>query len=484
MKGFESLIAWLQKPFGIDLFESVSGKSLAVFRIGFGVVMFYELMNQRLYFLNDLLYSKYFITYDLFPWVRPLSIPVMEFLEGLGVVASLFVIIGFKFRIAQTIVALIWTYGFLMDQGHYNNHYYLYSMVSTVMIFTGAHRNFSLDAIIDSGNSPTTVFKVEYLIIQLQVFVLYFYGSVAKMNADWLAGYPMKNWLTSGIERFPSWYADFVTSEFGVLFYSWGGMLFDLVIGFFLFHKKLRYWALPAIFFFHVSNHFFWNIGTFPWFSILITFMFFDPDWPEKVEKKLGLNSTGQIKSVPLSIGLNTRKVVAVCFTIYVAIQALAPLRQFYYKGDPGWHGYAQHFSWRMMLVDMVSGVQFKIKDAGEEEFESVSMEDYITFRQFRKSARIPSSFLDFAHFLRDEMIKHGATDPVVKMKIYKSFNGRPYALLNDTTINYAKVEKTYFTVPDWIQPGNEHEAPGQLWNEGMFVEDAHTFDRRQLSRH
>jgi uncharacterized membrane protein YphA (DoxX/SURF4 family) len=466
-----AILSWLQNPFGINLFQEVSGKSLAVFRIGFGLVMLYELMNMRLYILNDLLASSYFITYDLFPWVRPFPMPVMEFFAAISVMASLFVIIGFKFRVAQSIVAFVWTYAFLMDQGHYNNHYYLYSIVSFVLIFSGANRNYSLDAKLGPKQWSTAVFRVEYLIIQLQVFVVYFFGAVAKMNGDWLAGWPMKLWLSTGIEQFPTWYGDFVTSNFGVMFYSWGGMLFDFSIGFVLFHKKLRYWALPALVFFHVSNHFFWNIGTFPWFSILVTFMYFEPDWPQIVLSKMGFSRIG-------NLGLSARKAtnrkrnwVAIFFTLYIAIQFLAPFRQFIYQGSPGWHGYAQHFAWRMMLVDMVSGVQFRIKDTGDSEFVNVRMEDYITFRQFRKSARIPSSFLDFAHFLGDEMIKGGAKEPVVKMEIYKSFNGRPYALLNDTTVNYARVEETYFSVPNWIQPGNESEEPGQLWEENLFTE-------------
>ena len=462
----QTIISWLQKPFGIDLFQEVSGKSLAFFRIAFGIVMFYELMNMRLYVLNDLLTAEYFITYDLFPWVRPFSLPIMEFFAAFSVVASLFVIVGYKYRIAQSIVAFVWTYAFLLDQGHYNNHYYLYSVVSIYLIFTGANRNYSFDAALNPQKRSSAVFRVEYLIIQLQVFVVYFYGSVAKMNADWLAGWPMRLWLSTGIEEFPDWYADFVTSNFGVLFYSWGGMLFDFFIGFMLFHKRLRYWALPALVFFHVSNHFFWNIGTFPWFSIMVTFIFFPPNWPDKVLSKFGWEF--DVNKIELSRTASSAKRgwVTTLFTIYIAFQFLAPLRQFVYRGSPGWHGYAQHFAWRMMLVDMVSGVQFRIKDVGDSEFLNVSMEDYISFRQFRKSARIPSSFLDFAHFLRDEMIKGGAKDPIVKMEIYKSFNGRPYMLLNDTALNYATVEETYFSVPDWIQPGNEDEEPGQLWKD------------------
>ena len=462
---------WLQAPFGVDLFKPVSGKSLAVFRIGFGFVMLYELLNIRLYLLNDLLQSKYFITYDLFPWVVPFPNSVIDVISAVAIIANFFVIVGFQYRIAQAIVSVFWIYCFLLDLGHYNNHYYLYSILGLVLIVSGSNRNYSLDRILSREPMSTSVFRWEYLIVQLQVFTLYFYGAVAKMNADWLAGWPMRNWLTTGIEEFPTWYADFVTSEFGVLFYSYGGLLFDLSIGFFLFHRTLRYWALPFVIFFHVSNHFFWNIGTFPWFSILITFMFFDPDWPEKIERMFFGKGRSVGPTAALGISPSMRKVIALFFSVYLAVQFIAPLRQFIYRGDPGWHGYGQHFSWRMMLVDMVSGVQFKIKDAGDEHFESVSMEDYITFRQFRKSARIPASFLDFAHFLRDEMKKGGAVDPVVRMKVFKSFNGRPYALLNDTTVNYAKVEKSYFSVPAWILPGNEDEAPGQIWMDQNFAE-------------
>jgi gentisate 1,2-dioxygenase len=61
-------------------------------------------------------------------------------------------------------------------------------------------------------------------------------------------------------------------------------------------------------------------------------------------------------------------------------------------------------------------------------------------------------------------MIIGGAQNPVIQMEIYKSFNGRPYALLTDTTVNYSNVEKTYFSVPNWIELGNKDDQPGYLW--------------------
>lgn len=461
-----SKIAWFHKPFGVDLFQEVSGKGLAIFRIGFGLVMLYEMINMRAYVLRDLLASKFFLRYDLFEWIEPLPEPAMNVFLTLGGLATLFVILGYKFRYAQLLVALSWTYIFLLDRGHYNNHYYLYSMVNFVMVFSGAARNYSIDSILSSDSSSRNVHFWQYLLIRLQVFVLYFYGAVAKINSDWLKGWPVRKWLTEDVGKFPDWYASFVTSEIGVYFYAYGGIVFDLLVGFALLHKRWRYWSIPVIVFFHVSNHFFWNIGTFPWFSIMVTSIFFDPDWPQKFGKWLGVSVGKVVDSSPVIMGKSKKNLIAFVFAIYMLIQIIAPLRQFIYAGNPGWHGYGHFFSWRMMLVDTVSGIMVRVKDEGDEEFVQVAMEDYISFRQFRKSARVPASFLDFAHFIRDEMKKGGAKNPVIQMKIYKSFNGRPYALLTDTTVNYANIEETYFSVPDWIEPGNEAEEPGQIWQD------------------
>ncbi|MDB4655744.1 HTTM domain-containing protein [Flavobacteriales bacterium] len=454
----------LHKPFGLDLFQEVSGKSLSIFRIGFGLVMLYEMINLRSYVLRDLLNSKFFLTYDLFFWLDALPRPVMNVVLTLAGFATLFVIVGYKYRYAQLLVAIVWAYLFLLDRGHYNNHYYLYSLICFAMVFFNANSNYSVDAALSKTPIPKTVHAWQIWFIRIQLFIVYFYGAVAKLNADWLRGWPIRKWLTEDIGKFPDWYANFVTSDFGVYFYAYGGIAFDLFIGFCLLHKKLRYWCLPAIIFFHVSNHFFWNIGTFPWFSILVTTLFFDPDWPEKFGRWLGVKSK-EITEIQLpSANVRSKNIIAIVFSVYMLIQIVAPLRQFMYPGNPGWHGYGHLFSWRMMLVDSVSGIIVKVKDESDDEFAIVAMDDYISFRQFRKASRVPSSFLDFAHFIRDEMIKGGAQNPVVQMKILKSFNGRPYELLTDTTVNYAIIEESYYYVPDWIEPHDPDATPGAIW--------------------
>ena len=53
-----------------------------------------------------------------------------------------------------------------------------------------------------------------------------------------------------------------------------------------------------------------------------------------------------------------------------------------------------------------------------------IALEEYLTWRQFRKSMRTPKGLLRFAHFIRDEMkAKGGIENPIIKMEIWKSEN-------------------------------------------------------------
>ena len=65
--------------------------------------------------------------------------------------------------------------------------------------------------------------------------------------------------------------------------FSYGGLLFDLLIGFMLINRRTRLLALPLLLFFHLLNAFLFNIGVFPWLMIASTVVFFAPDFPERL---------------------------------------------------------------------------------------------------------------------------------------------------------------------------------------------------------
>ena len=65
-------------------------------------------------------------------------------------------------------------------------------------------------------------------------------------------------------------------------FYAWSGMLFDLSIPFLMLWKPSRKWAFLAAVLFHTNNYFVFPIGIFPVLSVVLTLIFFDPDFPQK----------------------------------------------------------------------------------------------------------------------------------------------------------------------------------------------------------
>ena len=72
----------------------------------------------------------------------------------------------------------------------------------------------------------------------MQIFIVYFYGGIAKINPDWLRGEPMRHWLQNSSD-FPV-VGPFLTTELAAYLFSYGGLLFDLLIGFILLSSKTR----------------------------------------------------------------------------------------------------------------------------------------------------------------------------------------------------------------------------------------------------
>ena len=104
-----------------------------------------------------------------------------------------FIAIGLFYRVSSLVVFLIWCYLFFTDQGHNNNHYYLIAMLLFSLIFVNANQ---WGGVKSMRQKPVYIPQWNYLMFKLLVFIVYFYGGLAKLNWDWLNGYPLKYWLT------------------------------------------------------------------------------------------------------------------------------------------------------------------------------------------------------------------------------------------------------------------------------------------------
>src|SRR6185436_12343536 len=127
------------------LFAPVSAASVGLFRILFGALMAWHLSHFMPYVTQTLVNSKFFLTYDGFHWLHILPQPWMVALFWVMLAACAFVVAGLFYRVAIVVLWLGWTYTLLLCQGHYNNHSYLFSLLSFLLIFTHANRWLSVD---------------------------------------------------------------------------------------------------------------------------------------------------------------------------------------------------------------------------------------------------------------------------------------------------------------------------------------------------
>ena len=155
-------------------------------------------------------------------------------------------------------------YVFLIEKTGYNNHYYLILLLSFFFSITNANKSISLDNCFGIVKSGSWIPNWQTMLFQFQIIVVYFYGGLAKLNAEWLSGRVMGVMMSQLIPGEEDHFLEIIAN----LVLTHGGLWFDLVIGFLLLSKKTRSWAVLVIIPFHVTNHFLFNIGVFPFMML------------------------------------------------------------------------------------------------------------------------------------------------------------------------------------------------------------------------
>ncbi|MBL0015434.1 MAG: HTTM domain-containing protein [Bacteroidetes bacterium] len=478
-----------------SLFKPTHPATLGLLRICFGILMVWQFQSIKPYILEIVTNSKFFLTYDYFHWIKPLSPSVMESLFLAGTIAAAMMLVGLLNRFSSLIVFLVWTYMFMLCRGHYTNHYYLFSLVAFWMFMTDCNRWGSIDRLIYNalpvtrgwilgfGEDKNTVPYWQVLVFQVQIMIVYFYGGIAKIGWDWMQGYPMRIWLPM-----KPWLPKFMQTDAVAIFMSWSGMLFDLGIGWMLMSKRLRWWALPFVLAFHVTNQLtFRTIAGFPHFMAAATLIYFEPNWPENLRIKLKnllakakekVKPVAEKSPVPQRI-TGLRRVFLAFLLVYGAWQIFYPFRHFLYPGDPSLTGEGATFAWRMMLTSRDYGAKLKVLVDGQTFYiTGESFFHYVNWRQFTRLCRMPKSIHRFAHFIRDEMkTANPAANPEIYGFLIVEYNGRPFRQLMDTTVNLAALPYNEFGHADWVYSDYMEEPAGSKWkqqrtNEGDQVTD------------
>lgn len=398
-------------------------------------------------------------TYDFFHFVKPLPPPQLNFFFVVMIIFSLLFSIGIFYRLTSVVLFIGISYTFLLGKIFYNNHYYLFVLICFLMIFIDANKWGKLSFRNEKQEHKTVAYWNIFL-LQIQLFIVYFFGGIAKLNYDWLVeAEPMATWLSA-----KSNYAivgGFFATKFAHYFFSYGGLLFDLSIGFLLFFRKTRYWALIPLLFFHITNSQIFHIGYFPWFMIGATVLFFDPDWIEKLIKRITGESTLATKAfLPENISLK-QKITASLVLMYIVIQILLPLRHLLIPGSVYWTGEAHRFSWMMKIRTKRPVVAMKAIIPGDPQTYYISLQDYISANQIKYLGSDPAMAPVFAQYFADGLKKDGVPEVAIYAEIWTKLNGNPIQLYIDSTIDLTKVQaKNYLGHRSWIMPFDRNAVP------------------------
>lgn len=436
-----------------DANRPVSIAPLATFRITFGLLMLGSLLRFWAKGWITTLYvtPTFHFTYWGFEWVQPLGDTGMHLLFFALILASLFITLGLLYRLAIVILFLGFTYVELLDVTTYLNHYYFVSLVSLLMIFLPANRDYSLDARwgLVPRYSQTPLWTIG--ILRFQMGLVYVFAGLAKLNADWLLrAEPLKTWLPA--KSHLPWVGAFMYDEWVAYLFAWFGAGYDLFIVFFLLNRKTRPVAYLLVLVFHAATAlFFPMIGMFPYVMIVSTLIFFSGDFHTRLLSFLSFSSK------PIATGtyqFTYKKTATVLLGLYLVFQVLIPLRFLLYPGKLFWTEQGYRFSWRVMLMEKAGAAYFTVKDeAGTQSF-TVDNRQYLTPLQEKMMSSQPDLILKYAQYLATVFKKKGLQNPRVYAEVYVTLNGEPSRLYVDSTVNLAAKKLSWYSY-DWVLPYN-----------------------------
>ncbi|NEE02763.1 HTTM domain-containing protein [Phytoactinopolyspora halotolerans] len=449
----------------------VNGASAAFFRIAFGIAM---LVNVLLY-LPTLVHEYYVDTsfhfsYAWFDFIKPLpgfGIHAVYVVQGL---LAILIALGLWYRRAVAGFFVLHTYVVLIDSTYFQNHEYLISLVSFLMIFMPLERRWSLDAWRRPDLASSTIPAWVVWLIRFQFGIVYFYGGVAKLNSDWLQGEPLRMWLHARTD-IPI-IGPLFEHEPIVLFMTYGSLIFDLAITFLLLHRRTQVPAFLVACCFHLLNVRLFGLFVFPWLMIAASTIYFRPDWPERVWAWVvalraaapvarararvqrvaagrGRVGDGDSTSTLRAEGGPQPRIsstLATFLAVWAAVQILVPLRHVLIPGSPNWTEEGHRFSWHMKLRDKQGTGVFYVTENGAT-WRVEASEHLNALQEFRLYGH-PERLVRFAHYLSDQ---HDGAE--VRAVTSVSLNGRAPAPIVDPKIDLASAQLVWWGHADWIRP-------------------------------
>ena len=469
------------------LVRPIDASSVAVFRVLFGLIMFYGAVRFVWNGWVDRFFLKptFFFKYWLFEWVHVPPAWLLYALFTVLAVSALGICVGLFYRIACVTFFFVFTYIELLDVTNYLNHYYLVSLIALLFCFLPLNRAYALDARRRPERALTHLPAWVTYLLRFQVGVVYVYAGLAKAGSDWLLhGQPLGIWLAArsdlplvaALLKFPA----------APLIMSWAGFLYDTSIVGWLLWPRSRPLAFVAVVVFHALTRLLFPIGMFPFIMVAAATIFFEPDWPRSVAARCRQLLLGRQVPVPRSLVTlmpkrrvhpgalapplerdraarptpiyRLRPLPSFAAIAYCVLQLSVPLRAHAYGGNVLWHEQGMRFAWRVMVREKNGTVTYLVRSQQQPRWREVGLSRYLTSHQEREMSGQPDLVLQLAHHIAHEFALEGHHGIEVRARTEVSLNGRPPRPMIQQNVDLTEINDGIWRA-DWIS-GAPDEPP------------------------
>ncbi|TGE19705.1 HTTM domain-containing protein [Hymenobacter elongatus] len=429
---------------------------LATFRMAFSLLVLASVVRfwAKGWIVELYLRPRFFFPYYGFEWVRPWGAYTYGLFALCGLCALL-VALGYWYRTAAAGLFLSFTYIELLDKSTYLNHYYFVSLVALLLLVLPAGRYFALDTRRNPARWRNEVPRWTVDALRLLMGIVYVYAGLAKLNSDWLLhALPLRIWLPAKNDL--PLIGPLLGQVWVAYAFSWFGALYDLTVPFFLLNRRTRPWAYATVVVFHVLTAVLFPIGMFPYVMMVAALIFFPAAGHERVLERLRrlrhFSPASPLPAAPLHYGPARRQLLLMGLSVFFLVQLLLPFRYLLYPRELFWTEEGYRFSWRVMLMEKMGNVQFKVVDGATGRIRQVDNREHLSVLQEKMMSTQPDMLVQFAHYLRDYYARQGVQNPKVYADAYVSLNGRLGKSFIDPTVDLARVSDDLRPKP-WILP-------------------------------
>lgn len=453
-------------------------------RIIYGCLMTFDLCIERGMPYMDQKYAddNDNCKFPLFHNLERMRYDYMACLHAFMAISIVMVLIGFCTKFFNFIFMCGYWYLFILNKDTWNNHSYLFGLFSIMLMNANSNHYWSVDAwLFPKTYKNKHIPRIQYSVVKLQIFLLYFYAGLKKYDPDWLDGYSMgklsRHWAFDPLKLV------FSESFIDLIIVHIGGFCIDLFGGFALYFDKTRPFAFLVLTGFHGLNSQLFSIGMFPYTCIATMFVFChadsfrkllgdkskcvknfencvyddekiedlpesevveDEDAKVKKEGKKGANkdakkskksktekktekspdtekttSRSTKTTKPLLIKLLPKLKVNVIFC-YMAIQLFLPWSHFITLGYNGWCQGTYGYSWDMMIHSFsTQHVKIKFVNTLTGEDGYLKPDAFTSGRASSRWTSHPDQLWQYATCLQEKLVGLGVGDEEHKPEIY-----------------------------------------------------------------